>query len=311
MIEDAKVSFVICTRNRCAEVCQAIESCLAQTCRPAEIIVLDDASTDDTALRVPELFPEVRLITSQSQEGSAALRNKGFREARGAIVATIDDDAYFTDSATLGGVMAVFAADERTAVVAMPYLEANRSPACLMKTSRIGTPLNLRSFVSCAYAVRREVALSVGGYRDFFFYRGEERDLSIRLLEAGYRIVLAPVPPVMHLYHPVRAVDQMFTLGIRNNLLFDMLNIPQPYVLPRMLLDSLQLLFYRASAGQIPTRIRDILAGFRACIQYLSLRKPVRRQTYRLYRSMPRHGAWPVTGSLPPPLRRQNSDKRP
>jgi len=305
------VSCLICTRNRRAEVCQAIESCLAQTYRPVEIIVLDDASTDDTALRVPELFPQVHLITSQNQEGIAALRNKGFREARGAVVVSIDDDAYFTDSGTLGRVMAVFAADEKAAVVAMPYLESNRPPRCLMKTSRIEAPLEMRSFVSCAYAIRREVALSVGGYREFFFYRGEERDLSIRLLDAGYRILLAPVPPVMHLYHPVRAVEQMFTLGIRNNLLFDMLNIPQPYVFPRMLLDSVQLLFYRVSAGRMPSRIRDIMAGWRACLRYLAMRKPVRRQTYRLYRSLPRHGAWPVTHSLPPPLRRQNSDERP
>lgn len=292
------VSIAIATRNRKQEVLSALESCFAQTYRPLEVLVFDDASTDGTGDAVRKLFPDVRYVREEVNRGISALRNRGLREARGEFVFSIDDDAYYTDRGTVGRVVDHFRREPDAAVIAMPFVEPLR-PA--PPASRLQRGARLRTFTSCAYAIRRGVAIELQGYREFFFYRGEERDLSIRLLDRGFSIVYGDSSPVVHLYSPKRAWSQMFPFGIRSNLLFDWLNIPQPYVLPRLIIDAVQLALYRITPGQIPARLADIARGFFACAQYSRERSPVARRTYRLYRSLPGHGPVTHAGDIPSP----------
>ena len=295
------VSIVLFTRNRKEELLTALESCFAQDHRPLEVLVFDDASTDGTEEAVRTSFPEVRFFREESNRGIAALRNRGFQEARGELVFSIDDDAYYTDPSTIRCVVAQFRREPEAAVIAMPFVEPLRQ-GCVATT--LNTSDRLRAFISCAYAIRRATALELGGYREFFFYRGEERDLSIRLLDRGFRIVYGQSPPVVHLYSPKRAWSQMFPLGIRNNLLFDSLNIPHPYVLPRLALDAVQLFLYKLTITQVFSRMAFILRGFLACVKYASLRDPVSKETYRLYRTLPTHGPASAPAPTPGPARR-------
>ena len=282
------VSIAIFTRNRKEELLKALASCFAQDHRPLEVLVFDDASTDGTEEAVRAAFPDVRFFREERNRGIAALRNRGFQEAKGEFVFSIDDDAYYTDPKTISTVVQQFQREPETAVVAMPFVEPLRQgfPANQLHASD-----RLRAFVSCAYAIRRSVAMELEGYREFFFYRGEERDLSIRLLERGFRIVYGNSAPVVHLYSPKRAWSQMFPLGIRNNLLFDSLNIPHPYVLPRLALDAVQLFLYKITLAQVFPRLAYILRGICACVKYAAIRRPVSRETYRLYRNLPNHAA--------------------
>jgi glycosyltransferase involved in cell wall biosynthesis len=87
------VSVIIPVFNRPAAVRRAIESVLAQTCQDFEIIVVDDASTDDTAASVAAL-PDRRitLIRHDHKRGGGAARNTGIRAAGAAYVAFLDSD---------------------------------------------------------------------------------------------------------------------------------------------------------------------------------------------------------------------------
>ena len=76
---------------------QTIASCLAQTHAPLEVIVVDDASTDDTVQRVERFGAPVRCLR-QASAGPAVARNRGIRAARGEFVALIDaDDTWSPD----------------------------------------------------------------------------------------------------------------------------------------------------------------------------------------------------------------------
>ena len=73
----------------------AVDSVLAQTMRDYELIVVDDASPDDTPRLVQAYGPSVRLIRLPTNRGVSAARNAGIDVARGAWLAFLDaDDAW-------------------------------------------------------------------------------------------------------------------------------------------------------------------------------------------------------------------------
>ena len=85
------VSVVIPTYNRAHWLRYAICSALQQGHRPLEVLVVDDASTDDTREVCAQLGPPVRHIP-QEHAGAAVARNRGLHEARGKYVAFLDSD---------------------------------------------------------------------------------------------------------------------------------------------------------------------------------------------------------------------------
>jgi glycosyltransferase involved in cell wall biosynthesis len=87
----APVTVVVPTYNNGHLIGDALTSVLAQTARPEVVIVIDDGSTDDTADRVARFSTHVRYI-HQLNQGVAAARNRGQREARSEFVAFLDAD---------------------------------------------------------------------------------------------------------------------------------------------------------------------------------------------------------------------------
>lgn len=85
------VSVVIPTYNYGTYVTQALDSVLAQTLTPHEVIVVDDGSTDDTADRIKSYEGHLRYIR-QPNRGLSAARNTGLRAATGEWVALLDSD---------------------------------------------------------------------------------------------------------------------------------------------------------------------------------------------------------------------------
>jgi glycosyltransferase involved in cell wall biosynthesis len=90
---DPKVSVIIPTRNRAHVLRRSIESVLAQTVDSLELIVVDDASDDDTESVVKAINdPKVRYVRCDCHRGAPAARNAGIRLARGQYLAFHDSD---------------------------------------------------------------------------------------------------------------------------------------------------------------------------------------------------------------------------
>jgi glycosyltransferase involved in cell wall biosynthesis len=88
-----KVSVIIPTCNRAQFLRSAIESVRKQTFQDFEIIVVDDASNDETPETVRSFADgRVRYLRRESKRGQGATRNDGIREARGEYIALLDDD---------------------------------------------------------------------------------------------------------------------------------------------------------------------------------------------------------------------------
>ena len=87
------ISVIIPVHNRPALVGRAIRSALAQSWSDFSIYVVDDGSTDDTALRVTREFGDkVTLLSFAHNRGVSAARNLGIRESSGEWVAFLDSD---------------------------------------------------------------------------------------------------------------------------------------------------------------------------------------------------------------------------
>lgn len=98
-MKNPTVSFIIPAYNAAATITRCLDSLAAQTLRDFEIIVVDDASLDDTAERVrrytsPDEAPLSLTLLQQPHAGVSAARNRGLAAARGAYIQFIDADDY-------------------------------------------------------------------------------------------------------------------------------------------------------------------------------------------------------------------------
>ncbi|MGX1740232.1 glycosyltransferase family 2 protein [Bosea sp. NPDC055353] len=91
------VSVVIPMFNRVATIRHAIDSALSQSFRDIEVIVVDDASRDESVATVAAIDdPRLRLLRRERNGGASAARNDGIAAARGSLIAFLDsDDEWF------------------------------------------------------------------------------------------------------------------------------------------------------------------------------------------------------------------------
>src|SRR4051794_33800451 len=91
------ISVLIPAYNAATHLARAVESALAQTLAPLEILVVDDGSRDRTPEIAAAFGDPVRLIRKENG-GPASARNRGAAEARGAWLALLDaDDWWFPE----------------------------------------------------------------------------------------------------------------------------------------------------------------------------------------------------------------------
>ncbi len=86
------ISVVIPAYNAAGSIAQSIQSCLSQTLLPAEIILVDDGSTDATIQVAQKAYPDIIVIKLDGNSGPSVARNKGWDAAKGNIIAFIDSD---------------------------------------------------------------------------------------------------------------------------------------------------------------------------------------------------------------------------
>jgi len=86
-----KVSVVIPAFNREKLLKRALDSVFKQTHKLTEVIVVDDGSTDGTAVMIKAFFPQVKYFF-QKNKGVSAARNLGVKNANGTLIAFLDSD---------------------------------------------------------------------------------------------------------------------------------------------------------------------------------------------------------------------------
>jgi len=91
-----KVSIIIPAYNTSQYITRAIESALGQTEQNIEVLVVDDASTDNTVEIVNNFTdPRLKLLVNETNQGPSYSRNRAIKEAKGEWIALLDSDDWY------------------------------------------------------------------------------------------------------------------------------------------------------------------------------------------------------------------------
>jgi glycosyltransferase involved in cell wall biosynthesis len=283
---------VITTKNRKEDLFKSIASVLGQTVHP-EILVIDDGSTDGTFDLVRREFPDVQIHRSETSLGYIIQRNRATALIKSPIMFSIDDDAVFSTPTVVEQTLREFN-HPRVGAVAIPFVDVNRSLTVHQRVTQAEGIYVTYSFIGTAHALRRDLFLSLGGYREILVHQGEEEDYCTRMLNAGYITRCGTADPVHHFESPRRSWMRMDYYGARNKVLYAWHNVPFPYVMGHLGVTTAKTLFQSLRPDRFWTRSRGVMAAYAlGCIGQCD-RQPITATIYRLSRKLRRRGAVPL-----------------
>jgi glycosyltransferase involved in cell wall biosynthesis len=186
---------------------EAVESIQSQTFQDWELVAVDDGSTDSSGTilaRFASDDPRVRVLGGEENRGVAAALNRGWREARGELVARLDADdvalperlarqVRFLDvnaSVAVVGSAAVLVAPDGTHLSVTPIPTSSTAiRATLLRHNCLNHP---------SVMIRRAILEEFGGYR---FNHVEDYDLWLRISQR-YELANLPEPLTLYRVHP-------------------------------------------------------------------------------------------------------------
>jgi GT2 family glycosyltransferase len=279
-------TIVFTTHNRRALLRRAIAAALDQTV-PLEILVMDDASADGTREMMEAEFPSIAYRRSTHNMGPCFHRNRGIALALADVVFPLDDDSILQSPCTVEQTLREFS-DPRVAAVAVPFVNVLQTARVESKAPDEESLYVTSAFVAAAHAIRKDAFARVGGYREDFFYMGEESDLCIRLLERGLVVRLGCADPIAHYQPPGRVSLAADFYGRRNDILFLYYNAPARYLVPLVAGTTAKGLLFGASVGRIGNMTRGLAGGYQHALRRRGARKPVRAACFRCFRQLKR-----------------------
>lgn len=238
------ISVILCTRNRAQGACDTLSDLLAMDYSPFEIIVVDNAPSDDaTKDAIASRFSDERIrYVREDAPGLSFARNRGLSEASGTIVAFTDDDVH-VDKWWLAGILEGFERGPNVGCVTGPVFSARLDNAIQHYFDRrtgwssLMTPrmFDMRSHrdesvlypfapglfgTGANFSFDTTTIKSAGGFdtalgAGSFAGGGEDLDAFLKVLLAGKIIVQEPSAIVWHVHRSSvgQLSEQMFYYG--------------------------------------------------------------------------------------------------
>ncbi|MDR5735470.1 glycosyltransferase [Caballeronia sp. LZ025] len=205
----ARISVVVLTYNRVNQVLDTLARLAALPDR-IDIIVVDNASTDDTVERIMQAFPFVELVVAPSNMGAAG-RNLGVDRVRTEYVAFCDDDTWW-GAGSLSRAVEMLDTAPRVAVLSARVVVGEDGAADETCKRMRASPLGARGlpgpslvgYMAGASVFRTSVFKAMGGYEPRLFIGGEESLLALDMLDHGHALVYADELVLHHHPSPIR-----------------------------------------------------------------------------------------------------------
>ena len=218
----ARVVAIVLNRNRSDLLGECLLRLQGQSHPPAAVILVDDASTDDSIRTAKKMWPGVRVVEMPEPSGVIAARNAGLacamRDVAADFLCFLDNDAFLAPTA-----LAEMVAAAQDPAIGMVTPKAFRSTAtrCLASAGGmtvnlylgvfrdVGTgetdvgqydaPADVSACAGFAFLLRAEAARRAGDFdAGLKRYGWEDVDYSLRVAGMGYRLRYAPKAEVEH-----------------------------------------------------------------------------------------------------------------
>jgi GT2 family glycosyltransferase len=247
--ERLRLSVVVLTHDRAPLLRRTLHSILTQGFDSLEVVVVDNASVDGTARMVRKEFPSVRFIGLAENTGIRG-RNVGFRAGRAPLILSLDDDIELAEPGTLERLVARFGAQDDLGALTLKICEDEDAKQFAPHHWWHAPPRSTfqdREFPTehingAAVAFRADALARCGYYYERLFWGGEEWDLALGMMDAGFDVRYLPIP-VRHLAPRGslnERADPSHALRMRNRCWIAFRRLPLPaalgFVLPRLAL---------------------------------------------------------------------------
>ena len=290
------VSVLIVAWSSSAELRRTLPPLLAELREDDELIVVDNASPDDSAAVVADLAPRARLVRMGRNRGFAGGANAGARAATGDLLVILNPDAMPLPgwgeairrpwlegrgwSAWQGLVAEGDAATINSAGNPVHFTG-------IVWAGRHGEPLaaapgagEVTALSGACLAVPLDVWRRLGGFAEKFFMYHEDVDLSLRLRLAGETVGIEPAAVVAHDYEFTASAGNKWRWMERNRLATLVRLYPTPLLLllaPALLATEAALLLAAAAGGWGGQKLRANAEVLTWLPRLLAERRAIRR----------------------------------
>lgn len=197
--------------------------------KTSEVIVVDNASADESVRMVAENFPKVHLICNKKNVGFAKANNQGIRKAKGKYILLLNSDTVVPPDA-LTNLLIAAKKEKDVAVVGgrllntdgsiqasagfspnlfrvfcwmtflddLPYLSLFLQPYHIEERKFYEKPQQIDWVSGACLLLKREVLAKVGSLDEKIFMYGEEVEWCYRVAKAGYKILYTPEANIYH-----------------------------------------------------------------------------------------------------------------
>jgi glycosyltransferase involved in cell wall biosynthesis len=259
MTNQPLVSVIITTYNRAHMLKGTIDSIIGQTYHNIELIIVSDASTDNTDEIVsPYIEERIRYIKLPKNTGlPAETRNKGLEEAKGEYIAFCDDDDLWMPEKLKKQIQAITINDSDLCFTNTIHIDKNSNT---VNKRRINIPIPQKATLSrlllsnyvtlSSVLVKHEVVKKFKGFDTRSDFRaGEDYELWGRMLAEGVTFCSVNENLVLYRVHD-RNISQNLEIGIKrtikiNRHLFRTYNLPKQIIVQTEIMYFLKLIYYK------------------------------------------------------------------
>jgi len=290
-VEGPLVSFVILTFNRVEQVCRAIRSALTQRYANREIIVVNNDAPSEAAEVLRQRFPDIKVVVTGENLGSAGGRDRGIAAAAGDYLIFLDDDCVLAEDDAAASVVAQFEGDPLCGAIAFRIYDPLTQDRTydlsgLQGSHAVGETVR---FCSGGFAARRQALERTGGFFEPYFMEHVDTDLSLRLLNDGWRIIIRGDISVYHpsrQAHGSRNLRREVYLHVRNSIWLALRLLPVTRWFTLLLPTLLRTFLLAFRLGGLRLFACALLDGFRRTRRCVAERRPISRKVLRRARRL-------------------------
>jgi len=184
------VSVQICTFNRAETISRAIQSALDQSYTNIEIIIMDDASTDDTEIVVSRFQDSrIKYFKNGTNLGIVKNRNASIEKSNGKYIAILDSDDFWNSNDKIAKQVDFLENNRGYAIVGTQANIVDINDKTIDKINVLKTNKTIKkwmllrnNFINSSVLINKKVILDVGGY-DNSLPLNEDYDLSLKIAQ--------------------------------------------------------------------------------------------------------------------------------